>query len=160
MNGEAPRYSYGCGFNCAPGPGYWPIDAPEHPTAMGWRNPTHIIAKRAFGGAIPSDAEVVVARGAAAIATVWSAPSDHADAAQIGDVALNPGDRYRLLAIATGPEASDETSAEGYRLWYRIQTPEIGRVWVQSVVPSSNDKGPDGRPSSVRFVFFPVVSAR
>src|SRR4051794_4772450 len=26
VNGESPRYSYGCGFMCPPGPGYWPID--------------------------------------------------------------------------------------------------------------------------------------
>ena len=28
VNGETPRYAYACGFNCAPGPGYWPMAAP------------------------------------------------------------------------------------------------------------------------------------
>ncbi len=71
VNGDAPRYSYGCGFNCAPGPGYWPIDAPEHPTAMGWRNPTHVIARRAFPDAPPDDAEVIVPSGSASTAALW-----------------------------------------------------------------------------------------
>src|SRR5687768_11943571 len=50
VNGEGPRYGFGCGYQCPPGPGYWPIDAPEHPSVMGWRNPTHVIARRAFPG--------------------------------------------------------------------------------------------------------------
>ena len=44
VNGDAPRYAFACGFDCPPGPGYWPIDAPEHPSDMGWRNPTHVLA--------------------------------------------------------------------------------------------------------------------
>jgi hypothetical protein len=44
-----------------------------------------------------------------------------------GDLPLAAGDRYRLLNIATGPEASEATSAEGYRLWYRIIVPDAGR---------------------------------
>ena len=43
VNGDAPRYGFACGVDCPPGPGYWPIDAPEHPSVIGWRNPTHLI---------------------------------------------------------------------------------------------------------------------
>jgi hypothetical protein len=157
VNGGSPRYSVGCGFNCAPGPGYWPIDAPEHPSAMGWRNPTHVIANRSYDGAPPDVAEVIVASLAGDSAVLWSEPSDHADAEQVGDLPLAAGDRYRLLNIATGPEASNETSAEGYRLWYRIAVPDVGRVWVQAAMPSMNDTGSDGRPSSVMFQFIPWV---
>ncbi len=151
VNGDAPRYSYGCGFNCAPGPGYWPTDAPEHPSAMGWRNPTHALAHRTFAGALPSDAEVIVARGAGVSAALWSAPSDHDDAERIGDLPLHAGDRYRLLAIATGRESSLDTSAEGYRLWYRIAVRDSDPVWVDAAIPSAHDTGADGRPSSIRF---------
>ncbi len=158
VNGDAPRYSTGCGFQCAPGPGYWPIAAPEHPSGMGWRNPTHVIANRAYDGAPPDAGEVVVASGSGDSAALWSEPADHASAEQLGDLSLNGGDHYRLRAIATGPEASDETSAEGYRLWYQIELPE-GDAWVQAAVPSSHDTGSDGRPSSVRFDFLPAVSA-
>src|SRR5688572_8382706 len=43
VNGAAPRFGFRCGVNCPPGPGYWPIDAPDLPGALGWRNPTHVI---------------------------------------------------------------------------------------------------------------------
>ncbi len=158
VNGDAPRYSVACGFNCAPGPGYWPIDAPDHPSAIGWRNPTHVIANRAYDGTLPTDAAVIVASGAADSAALWSLPADRSDAVQVGNLPLSAGDRYRLISIATGPEASSETSAEGYRLWYRIAVPDVGRVWVQAAVPSENDTGSDGRPSSVRFDFLPAVT--
>jgi murein DD-endopeptidase MepM/ murein hydrolase activator NlpD len=152
INGDAPRYGYGCGFQCLPGPGYWPIDAPEHPSAMGWRNPTHVIGRRHFGDGGPTDdAEVVVPNGAGDAISLWSEPSDHDDAREIGELPVSTGDRFRLLSVATGREASEETSAEGYRLWYRIVLPEGDRVWVRAAVASDNDTGSDGRPSSVRF---------
>jgi murein DD-endopeptidase MepM/ murein hydrolase activator NlpD len=157
VNGDAPRYAVRCGFNCAPGPGYWPMDAPEHPSDIGWRNPTHVIANRSYGDALPADAEIVVASGSGSSAALWSAPSNHDDAEQIGDLPLNAGDHYRLLSIATGPEASMETSAEGYRLWYRIELPDRDRVWVQAATPSRNDTGSDGRPSTIRVDFLPAV---
>jgi len=159
VNGDAPRYAVGCGFQCAPGPGYWPIDAPEHPSAIGWRNPTHVIANRAFDGVPPGDAEVIVASGSRESATLWSEPADHADAEPVGKLPLGAGDRYRLLAIATGPEDSYETSADGYRLWYRIEAPGVDPAWVQAAIPSSNDTGSDGRPSSVRFDFLLAIAA-
>jgi hypothetical protein len=160
INGDDPRYGYGCGFQCAPGPGYWPIGAPEHPSAMGWRNPTHVIGRRLYGEGRPGeDAEVVVANGAGETAVAWSEPSDHDDAREVGELPLIAGDRYRLLSVATGREASEETSAEGYRLWYRIVLPEGDRVWVRAASPSENDKGSDGRPSSVRFDLIPAATA-
>jgi murein DD-endopeptidase MepM/ murein hydrolase activator NlpD len=160
VNGDSPRYAYGCGFNCPPGPGYWPIDAPEHPSDIGWRNPTHVIANRAFDGAPPDDAEVVVASGSGTSATLWSLPADRRDAEQMGELPLNAGDRYRLLGIATGQEAPAATSAAGYRLWYRIALPDGSFAWVQAALPDSNDTGSDGRPASVRFDFLPAVDAR
>jgi hypothetical protein len=160
VNGDAPRYGYGCGFQCPPGPGYWPIDAPEHPSVMGWRNPTHVISRGLFSAdTLPADAEVVVSSGAGESALLWSEPADHEDARQVGELTLNAGDRYRLLSIATGREASVETSAEGYRLWYRIVQPDEERVWVQAGMPSDNDTGSDGRPSSVRFNFLPSLGS-
>jgi murein DD-endopeptidase MepM/ murein hydrolase activator NlpD len=93
VNGMNPSYGLRCGFNYAPGPGYWPIDAPEHPSDIGWHNPTHVIANRAFDGAPPDGAEVVVASGSGQSAVLWSVSSDHADADHIGELPLNPGDR-------------------------------------------------------------------
>jgi len=126
---------------------------------MGWRNPTHVIANRTFDGAPPDDAEVVVASVSSGMATLWSEPSDHADAESVGDLPLSAGVRYRLLAIAAGLEDSQETSSAGYRLWYRIEAPVVGPAWVQAAIPPSDDTGSDGRPSSIRFDFLPAIVA-
>jgi murein DD-endopeptidase MepM/ murein hydrolase activator NlpD len=158
VNGNAPRYDVGCGFECPPGPGYWPIDAPEHPSEIGWRNPTHVIARRAYPGSIPEGTEVVVAGGASDTVALWSLPSDRADGVQIGNAPVAAGERFNLTAVATGPENSTRTSADGYRLWYRIALPD-GDAWARAAVPSTGDTGSDGRPSSVRFQFLPAISA-
>jgi murein DD-endopeptidase MepM/ murein hydrolase activator NlpD len=160
VNGDTPRDGYGCGFQCPPGPGYWPIDAPEHPSAMGWRNPTHVIARRLFGEGGPAEnAEVAVPEGADEAAVLWSEPSDHEDAREVDELPLNAGERYPLLSVATGREASEGTSAEAYRLWYRIELPDGDRVWVRAASASENDTGSDGRPSSVRFDLIPAPGA-
>jgi murein DD-endopeptidase MepM/ murein hydrolase activator NlpD len=159
INGPAPRYPFACGPNCPPGPGYWPMNAPEHPSVLGWRNPVHVIAHDAYDGPPPRDARVIVAKGAEGSTPLWSTPSGHPDAVRIGDLPLQPGDRYRLISIAAGPDASEQTSAEAYRLWYRIDVPGVGRVWVQAAIPSSHDTGSDGRPASIRFDFLPAIDA-
>jgi hypothetical protein len=159
VNGNSPRYDVSCGFECPPGPGYWPIDAPEHPSNMGWRNPTHVIAWRSIESESPPEGvEVIVPERSSATTGFWTDLPDEAEVERVGELPLTAGDRYRLLAIETGEEASLETSAEGYRLWYQIEIPDAGNVWVQAAVPSTNDTGSDGRPSSVTFDFLPAVS--
>ena len=133
VNGNAPRYDVGCGIECPPGPGYWPIDALEHPSAMGWRNPTHVIGHHTPVG---DGAEVVVAVTAPEAVDVWSSPTTDGSASPLASLALRPGDRYPLLAIDAGPEASDGTSAEGYHLWYQIALPDGPEGWVQAAVRS------------------------
>jgi hypothetical protein len=158
VNGEAPRYGFRCGVRCPPGPGYWPIDAPDHPGALGWRNPTHVIARRAFapGGSV---GEVVVATGPISPSvTLWSAPVGEAGATPGGDLVLQAGDRFALLDVWAGPEDTGETSAYSYRLWYRIRLADGRDGWVQAAVPSTFETGEDGRPSSVYFNFVPVVN--
>lgn len=159
VNGEAPRYGFACGFGCPPGPGYWPIDAPEHPSAMGWRNPTHVINRRAWPGGVPAGVDVVVSAAAPASSTLWTGPGDAADSEPVADVPLRPGEAFPLLAVDTGAEETTETSAEAYRVWYRIALPDGAEGWVQAAVPSTNDTGSDGRPSSVRFDLLPAVAA-
>jgi murein DD-endopeptidase MepM/ murein hydrolase activator NlpD len=159
INGLSPRYDAGCTFDCPPGPGYWPMGDSDHPAEMGWRNPMHVIANRAFNGDIPSaDADVIVAQGAGPMARLWSGAPDDDGAQAVDDLALEPGARYRLLEIAAGPEDSVETSAEAYRVWYRILiTGREAGLWVQAALPSANDTGADGRPSSVQVDFLPYV---
>jgi murein DD-endopeptidase MepM/ murein hydrolase activator NlpD len=157
VNGNAPRYGVACGVECPPGPGYWPIDAPEHPSAIGWRNPTHVINRRAWPGDVPDGVEVIVSALAPASSTLWSAPGGVDSAEPLGEIALTPGDRYGLREIATGDAATTGTSAETYQVWYRIALADGEEGWVQAVSPSSNDTGADGRPSSVRLDFLPAV---
>jgi len=155
VNGDAPRYGFAYGLNCPPGPGYWPIDAPEYPSAMGWRNPTHVI-----GHHTPSrdGSEVVVARTAPETVAVWASPATDGTVDPLTSLALRPGNRFPLLAIDAGAEASDGTSAEAYHLWYQIALPDGTKRWVQAAVPSTHDAGSDGRPSSLQFVLLPAAT--
>lgn len=155
VNGAAPRYGVACGYECPPGPGYWPISAPEHPSAMGWLNPTHVIGGRAE---LPTGAEAVVATAAAASAELWSAPAGDDGAEPVGSLSLAAGERFPLLAVDAGPEATEGTSAEAYRLWYRLALPDGEPAWVRAAVPSDRDTGADGRPSSVAFDFLPALT--
>ena len=155
VNGDSPRYGFACGVDCPPGPGYWPIDAPEHPSVIGWRNPTHVIGGHTE---LLDGSETVVAMTATGEANVWSAPQPD-DAEPLRSLLLRPGDHYALLAIDAGPAASEGTSAEAYRLWYRLAMTDGTLGWVQAALPSANDTGSDGRPSSVRFAFLPAVVA-
>lgn len=159
INGAAPKYGVSCGYECPPGPGYWPMGAPEHPSELGWLNPTHVINRRAWSGGIPGNASVVLAEGAPAGTRLWRAPADRGDAESLGEVALASGESYPLLEIAAGDEAATGTSAEATSLWYRIATPDGRDGWVQAVVPVAIDAGSDGRPSSLRFHFLPAAVA-
>ena len=156
VNGDTPRYSFRCGVNCPPGPGYWPIEAPDLPSNLGWRNPTHVIHRRMLpDGAI---GEVVVAtKPASDSVTLWSAPPGAGEQQRLGELALRPGERYLLLEAHAGAEDSRETSAQAYKLWYEIRLPEGRSAWAQAAVPSTFETGGDGRPSSVYFNLVPAA---
>lgn len=158
INGTAPRYGVNCGYQCPPGPGYWPMSAPEHPSQLGWLNPTHVINRRAWPEGIPAGTEVVVCEGAPPRTPFWGAPGDRDGALRLGDLSLLPGNRYPLLAIDAGAEDALDTSAEATRLWHQIALPDGDAVWVQAAIPSPVETGSDGRPSSVRFAFLPVAA--
>jgi murein DD-endopeptidase MepM/ murein hydrolase activator NlpD len=159
ISGDDPQYGVNCGYECPPGPGYWPMAAPRHPSQLGWRNPTHVINRRAWANGVPAGTEVVVSVTAPETTPLWSAPDDVGGAQKVGDLTLEPGQRYSLQEIVTGDEAVTGTSAEAYWLWYRIALASGESVWVQAAVPSARDSGSDGRPSSVQFDFLPAVMA-
>jgi hypothetical protein len=138
------------------------MDAPDLPSDLGWRNPTHTINRRAFAGRndIPLGAVVVTTHPVSASVTLWDAPPGEGAAPRaLGEVALQPDEHYALVEISAGPEDSHETSALAYQLWYRIVLPDERSGWVQAAVPSTFETGGDGRPSSVYFNFFPVIDA-
>ncbi|CAN5350260.1 hypothetical protein BH09CHL1_BH09CHL1_18730 [soil metagenome] len=154
VNGDSPRYGFSCGYQCAPGPGYWPIDAPEHPSAMGWRNPLEVIA-----GSLQFEAGskriAIAATGANSPASLWTLPSDHEDALLLGEFSLDAGEEFQLFGVATRNPASTRTSAEAYRIWYSIALPDGTRGWIQAAVSDDGDTGSDGRPSSIRLQILP-----
>jgi murein DD-endopeptidase MepM/ murein hydrolase activator NlpD len=159
VNGNQPRYGFACGNNCVPGPGYWPIDAPEHPSAMGWRNPTHVIARRMLAERqSPNNVNAVVTESGETRARLWTLPSDRANAEEIGEHQFAQGDRFPVRSIATGPEVTDGISAEQYRLWYQIELPEGETPWVQAAAPSDIETGSDSRPSAIVLTLTPAVS--
>lgn len=154
VNGATPRYGFTCGPACPPGPGYWPIDAPEHPVDMGWLNPLHLILGRAFPEGVVGQ-RVMVAEGAGMTAPLLAAPDS---AAQVGTLGLEPGDVYEVLGAEIGAPDAGGTSAEAYRVWYRLLLPGgPDPAWVQAVVPDATETGADGRPSSLRLVLVPAV---
>lgn len=149
VNGDAPRHTFNCGYECPPGPGYWPMSDPDHPSVMGWRNPTSIIGS----GAIAADAEVSVSSVAGDSVSIWDMPGGR----KLREIAVASGDRFRLMGVDSGDPASVETSASGYHLWYRIDTGDSESAWMQAAVPSSRFTGSDGRPSSVRLRVLPYM---
>lgn len=154
VNGDAPRYDFGCGVECPPGPGYWPIDAPDHPSELGWLNPTHVIS-----GGIDQEAgtEVVVAAELPqSEVTLHSEPD--LDSEDIGELNAEPGSSYRLLEVHAGAADTEGESGEAYDVWYQIALNDGESGWVRAVISSSSDTGSDGRSSSVRFVWLPVVA--
>jgi len=161
VNGDAPRYEVGCGYRCPPGPGYWPIGDPEHPSVIGWRNPTHFINARAFAPLdrmSASRSAVVVAAGAAGEVDLWPAAAAERGE-RIASLPLVPGDRHALIGVDVGDPASEGTSAEAYRLRYRLALPDGSEGWVDAVEPADIDTGADGRPSALRFRLLPAITA-
>jgi hypothetical protein len=149
VNGAAPRYPFRCGRNCPPGPGYWPLEARRRPADLGWRNPLHVIARRSSPQTV-----VVATQPVSPALTLWSAPPDQPPAA-LGELVLRAGERFRLLGVYAGLEGARGTSAEAYVLWYRIELPDRTSGWVQAAVPSTLERGSDGRAASVRFNLIP-----
>lgn len=156
VNGGNPQHGVVCGFNCSPGPGYWPINAPEHPVDLGWRNPLHSINGLAEK---PISEELVVSEFAGSGIDFWTAPNDHQGAERIETLQVEPGDRFEWLSTATRAADRRDTSALSYRLWYRVETSRGERGWIQAVRPSTRETGSDGRPSMVELVLLPAVNA-
>ena len=158
INGDNPQYGVTCGFECPPGPGYWPMAAPEHPSQLGWRNPTHVINRRAWPNGVPAGTETIVTTTAPRSTPLWSAPPDRNGAATSGQISRwSPERRYPLLAIDAGAEDATGTSAEAYSSGIASPSPMTTAAWVQAAVPDDHDLGSDGRPSSVHFDFVPNV---
>lgn len=158
VNGASPRYGFACGPDCPPGPGYWPMDAPDLPTEVGWLNPTHVIAGQAGrpgGGPAELVVPVIPARD---IVPVWETPSDADSAAQVGELRLDPGARFTFEEVLTGSKTPAESSAQAYTLWYRLTAPDGVAGWVRGAIADTFETGADGRASTLRFNLLPAFT--
>lgn len=156
VNGEAPAHPAGCGAGCTPGPGYWPIDHALHPAEVGWRNPAHVIHR-----GVASDGkhtEAVVAESADGLSGPLRAMPSH-EAEGVGNVTLRVGARLLVFDVKTDDPASTNTSALGYRVWYRVGLEDGGSGWLPALLADDHDTGSDGRPSSLRPLLLPVVAS-
>lgn len=151
VNGENPRYTFNCGPNCPPGPGYWPFNAPEHPSAMGWRNPLHVIGNRM---GTPAGAEVIVPPDSWAPLFLFSSMEQRNHNTSL---MLDAGSRLPLLGVSTGPEASETYGANATSLWFQVEVPEYGAMWVPAISPTMHAIQQNGQTSSYVFNLIPVV---
>ena len=148
VNGDSPGYGVNCGVNCPPGPGYWPIGAPEHPAELGWRNPTHQQAQLALDAGIPDGLEVRVQSVADGQRVGIHAEPD-SESEVVEGLTLAFGDRFPLLGVSAGDPAATDTSAEAYDFWLRIAAGNGAEGWVRAAIPSDRETGSDGRPSAL-----------
>lgn len=145
VNGDAPWYDYACGYQCPPGPGYWPFYSELLPTQVGWLNPLHVIYGRAYGSGIPAGAEVIASESAGELPV-----RSTRDADSTATVTLIPGQRLPLLEIATGDEATLETSADAYSIWCKVTLPSGETGWLPAVRSTDEYVQSDGRPATIR----------
>lgn len=146
INGDAPIYGYACGYECPPGPGYWPFSDGRLPTQVGWLNPLHVIYGRAYGSDIPDGAEVIVAESAPAFPVRATR-----EAEATSEITFPAGTRLPLLEIATGDEATIETSATAYSVWCKVDLGlSHGAGWIPAVRATDEYVQTDGRPATVR----------
>ena len=156
VNGDAPQYGVKCGYRCPPGPGYWPISDPRHPSELGWRNPTRVI-QRGFGSREERPIAMVASGADGRTVPMRQAPSK--DAALVQEITLRAGDLLHVLEFDVGDPASQETSTLGYLVWYRLAWSAVNVGWVQAVVPDDYAVGSDGRPTGVRPLLLPVTNS-
>lgn len=146
INGDAPMYGVNCGYECPPGPGYWPMVDGRLPTQIGWLNPLHVIYSRAYGSEIPDGAEVIVSDSGSVFPI-----RDTRNAEATSTIQFEPGTRLSLLEIATGDETTLETSATAYSVWCKVALGMTGRSgWIPAVRATDEFVQNDGRPATVR----------
>jgi hypothetical protein len=74
----------------------------------------------------------------------------------MGILSLEQGQGFQLHDVVAGDETASGTGAEATHLWYHVTAVGGDSSWVQAIVPSADEVGSDGRPSSWRFVLIPA----
>lgn len=153
VNGNNPSYGVHCGYQCAPGPGYWPIDAPEHPSQLGWLNPLEAMTDWRQGG--PAFDVMVSQSGVGRTVNLLESPDP--DSGMLAVLDLTEGQTFSITEVATAPPDGTGTSAEAYAVWYRTTVDGMDG-WFSAVATSTEAVGSDGRPSAVELLLIPMES--
>jgi hypothetical protein len=152
VNGDNPSYGVHCGYRCAPGPGYWPQDAPEHPSQLGWLNPLEEMTTWREGG--PAFEVTVSESGVGRSVDLLASPE--ATAAVRSTITLTEGRTFSVTDVASAPPDGTGTSAEAYAVWYRTTVDGV-EGWFSAIAVSDEAEGSDGRPSAVELLVIPVA---
>ena len=152
VNGDNPSYGVHCGYRCAPGPGYWPQDAPEHPSQLGWLNPLEEMTTWREGG--PAFEVTVSQSGVGRSVDLLASPE--ATAAVRSTITLTEGRTFSVSDVASAPPDGTGTSAEAYAVWYRTTVDGV-EGWFSAIAVSDEAEGSDGRPSAVELLVIPVA---
>jgi murein DD-endopeptidase MepM/ murein hydrolase activator NlpD len=145
VNGDAPWYDFPCGYQCPPGPGYWPFYSELLPTEVGWLNPLHVIYGRAYGADIPAGSDVIVSESGSDFPVRDSRTSEPTSVIQ-----FLPGTRLPLLEIDVADEATLETSATSYSVWCKVELTPGETGWIPAVRATSEYVQTDGRSATIR----------
>jgi murein DD-endopeptidase MepM/ murein hydrolase activator NlpD len=151
VNGASPGYGVNCGYQCPPGPGYWPMSAPDLPVDKGWLNPLHTRIRKATADGV----EGLAIRPQAAAAGMAFPLRERPDvnALEIGSLSLEAGTTIAISDIAVGEPVTRETTAAGYSLWLQVAPDGGDPGWLQAALPSDDETGADGSPSSIDLPF-------
>jgi hypothetical protein len=152
VNGSAPENGVTCGFQCAPGPGYWPVSSPNHPSDLGWRNPMHVIASTWHDVATSRTAKAIATASLSAIVPLYASPGSE-NAEVRGEIVMQVGEPYTLLDVQAGDAAGTAFGAEQYDVWFEIESASGVSGWVSALRPTFEETGSDGSPSSLRWIF-------
>ena len=99
-----------------------------------------------YGADIPEGAEVIVSASGSDFPVRETRGGDITT-----NITLEPGTRLPLLEIATGDEATLETSATAYSVWCKVDLGmNRGAGWIPAVRATDEYVQSDGRPATIR----------
>jgi murein DD-endopeptidase MepM/ murein hydrolase activator NlpD len=155
VNGTSPSHGVNCGYQCPPGPGYWPMSAPDLPVDKGWLHPLHTRITQATAAGFEGLAIRPQAATAGMAFPLRERPNNGAEATR--RLTLEAGLTLAILDVLAGDPETRETSAEGYALWLRVAPKGEEPGWLRAALPSGRETGTDGRPSSIDLPFLIVT---
>lgn len=155
VNGVNPRYNFRCGPSCPPGPGYWPMNAPELPSAIGWMLPLQVINHSMLQA--HQNMSLLAVDQQSSSYVLRDAP--RAEATAMAEIQLEAGQELRLLDWSLSPALANQTGATAYQIWYLVELADGQRGWIAAIAHSTNETGSNGQASSIYFRILPNIAS-